>query len=609
MKPDRNTISPCTEFRHLFILDSREWWASVQANYDPSLDLVLTYDFGLRHDIEALGGTARYVDHLCEQSVMQENNFLMYRFFRDWHRDVDGADIFRYREVDFGFSFRIEIWNDFTFLVRSRLCLEKLRTISYKTLFVGSDQVLVEEMLVEMDLCFSRVEKKGVPRAAYFFPIHRWMDERLRVRGVRHLLRDAIVAVQGVAMGFFDSLVDRFFPKKRVFVQEYHPTRALMLRLRKHSGVGVVQGHFSSVQGWMKFINERPIPVYGRLSAYRSTANELLDAFRRHRSARLILSSGVDISDAAYRVIEHRVSGIIPQQLRALDCVIRYLDRHPIELEILIANLGQLAMLVDCVAKNRNIPSYLIINGLLGNEYLDEGKYASVINAYSNSIRNNYFRGMDNIVCLGDPRMDDYALATPRSINREAPTVTIGASGFSNIDLNSFLAVEFEFMNEVLRAIEKFRLDGRIKRVVIKVRANGYLHLYAQFVSEYFPGIVDVIVDDIPMRKVLETTDFFISIYSQTLFEASCLGIPCVYHKNDREIIDPPFDGSSELVTTTDVSELEQAIADYLSSSSRYEKFLNRDVMEKYIGPLDGQNLERNLSYVLKLLDQPRSVK
>jgi hypothetical protein len=608
LKADSNTIAPGAEFRHLFILDSREWWSSVEANYDPSLDLVLTYDFGLRHQIEALGGTVRYIDHLCEQSVMQENNFRMYQFFRDWHLDEDGVDIFRYRGVDFGFSFRIEIWNDFTFLVRSRLCLEKLRTFSYKTLFVGSDQVLVGEILVDMDLCFTRIEKTGGGHTTYFFPIHRWMDERLRTRSVRHLFRDAITAVQGVAMSFFDSLADRCFPIKRVFVQEYHPTRALMRRLQKYSGVGVVQGHFSSAQGWMKYFIERPIPVYGRFNTYRSTANELLDAFHCRRSARLVLSSGVDIADAAYRVIEQRVSGILPQQLRTLDCVIRYLDKHPIELEILIANVGQLAMLVDCVAKNRGVPSYLIINGMLGNEYLDEGKYASVINAYSTSIRDNYFRGMDNIVCLGDPRMDDYALACPRSIDREAPTVTIGASGFSNIDLNSFLAVEFEFINEALLAIEKFRREGRIKRVVIKVRANGYSHLYEQFVSEYFPGIVDVIIADAPMRRVLETTDFYISICSQTLFEASCLGIPSVYHKNDREIIDPPFDGSSELVTTTDVSELEQAVADFLSHSRRYDEFLRREIMEKYIGPLDGRNLERNLSYALKLLEQPRVV-
>jgi spore coat polysaccharide biosynthesis predicted glycosyltransferase SpsG len=105
------------------------------------------------------------------------------------------------------------------------------------------------------------------------------------------------------------------------------------------------------------------------------------------------------------------------------------------------------------------------------------------------------------------------------------------------------------------------------------------------------------------MREVLHESDLFISIYSQTLFEASCLGIPVIYHKNDREIMDPPFDGESELVTTHNVSDLEQALQDFLVGSHRFDAFLDKSVMEKYIGPLDGKNLERNFDYVIGLLE------
>lgn len=602
MKTDSNTITPRAEFRHVFILDSREWWSSVEANYDPSLDLVLTYDFGLRHQIEAMGGTARYIDHLCEQSVMQENNFRMYQFFRDWHLDEDGVDIFRYRGVDFGFSFRIEIWNDFTFLVRSRLCLEKLRTFSYKTLFVGSDQEIVGEVLVDMDICFTRIEKAGGGHTGYFFPIHRWMDERLRSRNLRHVVRDVITAAQGVALSWFDRLVNCFSAKTGVFVQEYHPTRMLLQRLIDMPALRVLQGHFSSATGWAKYLRERPIPVYGRLKAKRRAAASMIEAFRQRRSARLVLSSGVDVTDAINRVIERRVAEVLPKSLLSLDCVIRCLDRHPIALEVLIGNVGQLAMLVDSVAKSRGVPSFIIINGLLGNDYLDEAKYGTVINGYSESIRDCYFKGMNNIVCLGDPRMDAYANAAPRIINRLTPTITIGASGFNNIDLNSFLAVEFEFLHEVLSAIRNLSNPAHHFRVVIKVRPNGYRELYQQFTEEYFPGMVDLIVDNVPMREILDESDLFISIYSQTLFEASCLGIPVIYHKTDREIMDAPFDGRSELVTTHNVPDLEQAFSDFLEGGDRFDAFQEKRVMEKYIGPLDGKNLDRNFRFVNKLL-------
>lgn len=605
MHQDSNIITLGTTFRRVFILESRDWWSAAQPLYDPTQDLVLTYDFGLRCDVEALGGVAHYVDHLCEQSVMQKNNFHMYRFFRDWHLDADGADIFRYRDVDFGFSFRIEIWNDFTFYVRSRLCLEQLRMIVYESLHVGTGQGLLEEVLGDMECDFNTLARSDqFLRGTYFFPIHRWMDERLRIRRMRHVIRDVVTLVQGVAMSWYDRLTERFCPKTRIFIQEYHPTRKLLLRLQQQSGIRVVQGHFSAACGVMKFLRERPIPVYGNIQKRQPSAARLIESFRKRRAARLVLSTGVDVTNAVNRVIERRVASVLPESLRRLDCVIRYLDRHPLRLEILIANLGQLAMLVDSVAKSRGVPSYLIINGMLCNDYLDEGKYATLINAYSTSIRDHYFRGMDNIVCLGDPRMDDYANIPTRTINREFPTIAIGASGFSNIDLNSYLAVEFEFLNDVLTAIRNLTSQGQKFRILLKVRANGYSELYRQFVEEYFPGLVDRIVDDVPMRVVLDETDFFVSIYSQTLFEASCLGIPCVYHKNDSEIMDPPFDGKSELVTTYDVAGFERALCDFLAGSRRFNAFLEKAVMEKYIGPLDGDNLERNLDVVCELLNK-----
>jgi hypothetical protein len=259
-------------------------------------------------------------------------------------------------------------------------------------------------------------------------------------------------------------------------------------------------------------------------------------------------------------------------------------------------------MLVDCVAKSRGVPSYMIINGLLGSAYLDEAKYATVINSYSTSIRDNYFAGMNNIVCLGDPRMDQYANFPVKPINRHRPTITIGASGFNNIDLNSFVAVEFEFLHDVLSSIRALNAEVPSIRVVLKVRPNGYREQYQMFTDEYFPGMVDAIVDKMPMCKVLDETDLFVSIYSQTLFEASCLGIPAIYHKVDTEIIDPPFDGKSELVTTHNCSDLLQALRDFLKDDVRYKTFLDKSIMEKYVGSLDGENLKRNFDYILGLL-------
>jgi hypothetical protein len=286
------------------------------------------------------------------------------------------------------------------------------------------------------------------------------------------------------------------------------------------------------------------------------------------------------------------------------------MDNHPIRLEVLIANVGQVAMLVDSVAKARNIPSYLIINGMLGRYYMDESKYATIINSYSVSIKEHYFRGMANIVCLGDPRMDAYGqnASRPHVINRDDPTITIGAAGHTNIDLNSYLATEFEFLHDVLQALLIIKKQGIGLRIVIKLRPNNYRRKYEQFLQEYFPGMVDEIADNVPMSTVLEKTDLFITISSQTLFDASCLGIPSIFYKNVAEIItEPPFDGHSELVTVNNVGDLVKAIKDFRSGHERYDAFLDRTVMEKYIGPLDGGNLERNLNFIKGLLEQNKA--
>ncbi|MBK6908543.1 MAG: hypothetical protein IPH08_16185 [Rhodocyclaceae bacterium] len=414
----------------------------------------MTYDFALKQEVALLGGVALYIDHLVDNQRMQENNFLAYKFFRDWHLDSNGADIFTYRGVPFGFAFRLQIWNDYISYVRNRICLERLRELHFEQLFVGTEIGFVESILGEMELPFSPVERQASHSAeTYFFPVFRWMDEKIRTRKLKQMFRDTVTAVQGIVMSRVDRLLGRG-QMPGVFVQEYYPTRDLLQRLKRDADTRLVLAHFSWSKEFLKYFTERPIPVWGRLENYQDTANRLMLHFQEQRCCKLILANGVDISDSAVGIIEQRVLGQITETLRALDCVIRYLDKNPIKLAILIANIGLIATLVDCVCRARGVPSYLIINGFMSGEFLDESKYASTINAYSASIKENYFRGMDNVVCLGDPRMDLYASEhTPRSINRATPTVTIGTSAYSPIDLNSYVAVEFEFMNDVLSAL------------------------------------------------------------------------------------------------------------------------------------------------------------
>lgn len=590
-------------YRNIFILDSLEWWDT--ALYDSTCDLILTYDFGLKHHIETIGGEVYYIDHLIDQATMQKNNFIVTEFLKDWHYDANGEDIFSYKNIPFGFSLRLDIWNDLVSYTRLSLCLAKLKNISFKALYLGSDDVRIKSILdtYAFDVHHS---SKSISKAVFYFPIAQWMDEKIRSTGLRGFLvrlREIVTAIYGYTLPVIDALIPQSKLQRSIFIQEYHPTRKLIEILKKDPSLRVVLVNFTRGSKLLDHRFERLIPISGSLDFFAPYASQLLAAFKENRHVSLILTNGDNITEEIYTIIEKRISTRIEPVLRTLHSVIRYLDKHPIQLEILIANMGLTATLVDCVCKAREIPSYLIINGMLTREFMDEAKYATYINAYSVSIKEHYFQNMENIVCLGDPRMDSYPpLKTPRVINRSHPTITIGTSGFNPIDLTSYVAIEFEFMHDVLSALQIAIQSGFSMDIIIKVRPNGYEKQYSNFIENFFPTLNIKILSTIAMKTVLEKTDLYITIYSQTLFEASCFGIPSIYYKKDNEIMFPPFDGHSELVTVDNIDDLFQALVDFQSEDTRYNAFLDRNVMEHYIGPLDGNNIQRNIDFVYELL-------
>lgn len=600
--PDRGTrpaVALRARYRTVFIVDGRSRFITQQGEYDPSVDLVLTYDFGLKHDIERLGGDVAFVDQLLDGDTLQDDNLRLYRFFERWHLDAEGVDIFRHEGVPFGFSFRLEFWNDFVFQARTWLGLERVAGIACDSLKVGTQLGEVEMILTAMGRSFVPVPEASTPKAVpeYFFGIHQWMEANIRRRGIKALVLNAFTWVVARALVAADAISGARRRKPAVFVQEYYPTAGVIARLRAEGRVRVVGPVPTRAQLFARYI-----PMPRRSALHDQAAEALMSAFRSRRCERLVLGNGTDISDSIYRLIESRIHARVAESIRVIEGAARQLDRDPFGLVLLISNIGEIVTLVDCVCRARGIPSFLIINGLLAAEYGDDSKHATTINAYSPSIRDHYFRGMTNVVCLGDPRMDDYPAVPRRSHDARRFTVTIGASGFNPTDLNSYVAVEFDFIHGVLDAIRRVRERGADVRVVIKVRANGSKAQYLQFTEEFFPGLVTEIVDAAPMRSVLNASDLFISIYSQTLFEASCMGIPVIYFRVGDVFKYPPFDGQAELVTVDTVDALESAIEDCRAGSDRFAPFLDRTVMSQYIGPLDGRNLERNLAHTYQML-------
>jgi hypothetical protein len=590
-------------YRKIFLLHSRKEWAAVQAGYCADSDLVLTTDFGLHRQVSLLGWEIQYLDHLVDRETMEKNNYLTYEFFRDWFKTVERKDIFEDREVSFGFAFRISIWSELVNYVRLRLNLLTLRKVKAQCIFISPEFSDLDGILRACNLPYEMLPlSPGENFPVYSFPISRWVAERLHGTSWKRRFGNEFARVQSFFTSMVDMLFERLLPKYHVFVQNYYPTRDLIARLKRNPKIQVIQEGITAFWNPLHFLNERTIPTYGSPVAFEERAENLIRRFRLERSERLVLDCGEDITDEIFQVIETCISPILPVMLRDLNCVVDYFEKKRLDLIVLIANLGKLSALVDCYAKSREIPVYLIANGIFANNFLDESKYATVINGYSESVKSHYFCGMANVVVLGDPRMDQYPPINRSAAKRHKPVVTVGASGFNNLDLNSYQAVEFDFMFDVLSSLKDFSdcIGGAIVR--IKVRSNGYLEQYREFLGEYFPSFVTQVFHMEPFGQLLEETDLFISINSQTIIEASCSGIPAIYYKKDNEFLNPPWDGKSEVVMATTREELDKALQDFHAGSDRFAPFMDRKVLEKYVGPLDGKNLDRNYEQVLKML-------
>lgn len=595
-------------YRNIYIIDSKLLFDDAELDYEVEKDVIFTYDFALKKYISDIGGKAEYIDHIVDPDVMEENNYLIYEFFKNWHYDKDSNDIFSYKGVPFGFSLRLEFWNDYVSYVRLYLSIKAILNNDFLNIYVKTNDNLILEILNVLKINYKILElsKFFSNDIGYYFPISKWMDSKIKPSGIRGLLykiREKVSYLFGIIMPFVDSFIKQKV-KYKIFIQEYHPTRKIIQNLRHNKELTILLENFSRYSKKTENLKERLLPINGDIKDYHQNESELLEKFKKHKYNSLILSDGSDITKAIYNLIEQGIAGRISYKLRTLDSCIKYLENNKVDLVVLIANMGHTATLFDLVCKYKKIPSFLIINGILAKNYQDEAKYATVINGYSKSIKDNYFKGMANIKTLGDPRMDEYSSIETKSINRELPTITIGTSGFNPTDLNSYLAVEFDFMYDILSSFSKLKADGEKFKIIIKVRPNGYKQQYQDFINYYFQDLEVKILSAESMLEVLKKTDFYITIYSQTLFEASCLGIPVVYYKKDTEIINPPFDNNSELVTIANIEEMIQAYMDFKNNHVRYNDFLNKKVMEEYIGYIDGKNYERNKDFIYDFLQE-----
>jgi hypothetical protein len=595
----KNICLPDRPYRHVFLVQNRDYWQACPYNYDAKVDLVLTFDFALVRQITLQGGTAAFLDHLVDNAIMERYNFETYDFFAKWYLDRDGHDLFAYQGVAVGNAFRLHLWNDLTYLARMALNLLAVRRLTYDRVLVGLSDTMTADLLPTLGLKSEAWCATGAPKAPeYAFPIFRWMDERVGSVSLKQRLKALVKDGASWVQRWGDRLKLLSNLPLDVFVQSYYPTHRLIRRLKQDGRVNVI---LDTVTWGKDLTRERRLAVGKPGRRHRRLAEEMVDRFQGEKASHWQVED-LDLSGCLYPIFLERIARHLPEYLKTLEDVAAYFAERQLRLMVPVTETWTINCLLMNYCQARGIPTYLIINGYLGAAYLDEAKHATWVNAYGESIQHHYFRGMSNVVCLGDPRMDDYVNRPPvKRARTDRPTIMIGTAGFNNIDLNSYVAYEFDFLNDLMAACRTLQARGRKMDLVLKVRTNGYLSQYGAFLAEYYPDLAVQLIDRVPFSQVVQRADFYISFYSQTLFEASCLGIPVLYFKKDTEISDPPFDGNSELVTACSFEDLVNKMELFYQRDPIYLPFQDKAVMEKYLGPLDGHNLERNLEFIYSL--------
>jgi len=580
----------------IFIVENRNLWEGIAA--DKNTDLILCIDFGLKKELEDSGYQVEFLDHLVSNNVLNPLNFEMHRFLRNWFKGEGGNDLLHYSGLDMGDAHLLHIINEVNYFCHFLFNALAIKYLKHQQLLIATkDKYIIDSLnLIEVQFKAVQISVKGEVKPSYAFPILEWVAEKTQKRSFTRDLKNKLANLFDHTFKFLDPIINR--GKKFVYIHRYYPTAGVIAELQKVKGTQLVYNNYSGLD---HILSERRIH-YGTKENSAKTAAALLNNFIRNRSS-VWKYDEYDVSGYLYGIIENVLREKLPSTVDAANSINSWFKKYKINLMVPITNLWTENRLLMKYCQANNVPVFMIANGMLTLPFYEDGKDSNYVNCYSESVKEQYFNNSAAAIALGDPRMDGYASLDKKDINYHAPVVVVGTAGYNPVDLNSYLAVEFDFLYDILFNIEKQVSNGKPVKVILKIRGNGYMHLYRSFVDEYFAGLDVELIQHQSFLEVIKRADLYISIYSQTLFEASCMGIPVIYYKKDTQLSNKPFDGNSELVTPVNSKELDDAITGFFERDERFELFKRKEVMEKYIGYLDGGNTKRNTDFIIDLLN------
>jgi len=586
-----------TSFDTIYIIENRNGWNKSILELNKQNSLVLCLDFGLYNELEEQNLEVAYLDQLLNIDIAQDCNAQLHHYLQNWFKNDKGDDLLRYNGFDIGDALLLNVLNDITYFSHFFFNILELRKVNYKKIVVVCENKIITEILDELNISYQLIEVKPniVPYPVYNFPILKWTEEQINSATLKSKIKKLVSMFLDLASAITDLLSLK--EKKAVFIQNYHPTAAIVDALIENDNLRVILDGYSPQQNIYK---QRRILYKTKQSI--QEADSLINYYKRAKKKEW-LYQGINIGNILQKRLLPTVEKNLANAISVTKDINRYFSKSNIKLMIPVTNLWLNNRLIMNYCRNNNVPVFMVINGLLNIKHYQEAHDSTWVNCYSESLKQDYFKNADNALPLGDPRMDIYAKQPAKKINREYPTIIIGAAGYNHIDQTSYIAFEFDFLFDVLKAINNLLVKTFKANIILKIRGNGYAHLYQSFVNEYYPELKIAIIQNDPFPVVIAKADLYISFYSQTIIEAAALGIPTIYYKKDNASMFRPYDNKSELVTAIDSLDLENKIEKFYAVDTIFNAFLNKEIIEKYIGPLDGNNFQRNLKFIYSIIN------
>lgn len=247
------------------------------------------------------------------------------------------------------------------------------------------------------------------------------------------------------------------------------------------------------------------------------------------------------------------------------------------------------------------IPTVVLANGIICDNYQNEAKRCDFNITYSSSIKKDYYKNARNAVVIGNPYFDQYARFKMKKIlPKKTYKVFICPVTYSPNAINCSKHLEDEYLFDILKTLAFYNMNKKTLAIYIKPHPASSIEYLKYFLKYY--KFHDIQIVNGRFGDVIKKADLYISNWSTSNFEAAALGIPVIYYKKDKMIFHKPFDGDSEMPAARNQSELKKLIDLFLEKPCNLSLFCNREILEKYMGPLDGYNVERVYSFLEKVL-------